>query len=147
MNQGTSWEAKTSSATQEISGILCNPKVHHRIHRSPPPTSILRQIDSVYAPTSHLSKTHFNIILLHTSGSSKWSHSLRFSHYNLHTPLFSPTPSTCPASFSHSYCSSEEKSWLGNCGKINHIKKWKLNENIPQEEKAARTLSREFISN
>jgi hypothetical protein len=41
MEQSPSWEANWSSATQEIPRILWNPKVHHRIHNSPPPVPIL----------------------------------------------------------------------------------------------------------
>jgi hypothetical protein len=74
MEQGPFWEADRSSATQEISRILWNPKVHHRIHNSPPPVPILGRI---FPP--NLSKIHFNIILPSTPGFSNWSSSRRFA--------------------------------------------------------------------
>jgi hypothetical protein len=53
MEQSPSWKANRFAASQEIPRVLWNPKVHHRIHKCPPPLSILNQISPVQTPTSH----------------------------------------------------------------------------------------------
>ena len=62
MEQSPFWEANRFAASQEIPRILWNPKVHHRIHKCPPPVPIMSQLDPVQAPTPHSLKTHLNII-------------------------------------------------------------------------------------
>jgi hypothetical protein len=85
--QRRSWEANRFSASQEIPRILWNPKVHYRIHKCPPPVSILSQRDPVHKPTSHF---HPNIILPFTPVSPKWSFPSRFPAKALHAPHLSP---------------------------------------------------------
>ena len=92
MEQSASSETNPFSATQEIPHILWDPKVHHRIHNSLPPVPILSQINPVHTPLP-CPEDPFWCTLLSTSGSSKWSPSLRFPHQ---APVrTSPHPYTC----------------------------------------------------
>jgi hypothetical protein len=89
MEQSPSWEANRFSTFHEILRILWNPKVHFRIHNSPPLVPILIQINPVHSPTSHL------ILSIHLC--LGLTNRLRFPHQN---PVYtSPRPirATCPA--------------------------------------------------
>jgi hypothetical protein len=78
MGQGPSWKANRFSATQEITHILWNPKVHYHFNKSPLPIPTRSQIKPFFV-TSHL-LILFNIFLPSTSGSYTWTLSLRVSH-------------------------------------------------------------------
>jgi len=61
MVQSLSWEANWFAASQEITRISRNPKVHYRTHKRPTRVSILGQPNPVRTPTSHLLEIHPNI--------------------------------------------------------------------------------------
>jgi hypothetical protein len=80
------WEANRFSASQEITRILWNPKVHYRIHNCPTPIRILNQLVSVHALTS------WGSVLILSSHLR-----LGLPHQTLYTPLLSPIRATCRA--------------------------------------------------
>jgi hypothetical protein len=51
--QSPSWEANRFAASQEIPRILWDPKIVYRIHKCPPPVSILSQLNAVH-PYPHI---------------------------------------------------------------------------------------------
>jgi hypothetical protein len=101
MEPSPSWEAVDCAATQEIPNILWNPKVHYRVHKTPPLVPVLSQIYPVRTALTYLSKIHFNIIHSPTSWSSEWSLFFWLSHqYPICIPLL-PIYATYLAHFIH----------------------------------------------
>jgi hypothetical protein len=54
-------QAASSAATQELSSILRNPKVHYRVHESPPLVTILGQINPVHTTTILSTKIYLDL--------------------------------------------------------------------------------------
>ena len=97
MVQSPCWEANWFAASQEISRIPRNPKVHYRTHKRLPPFPILGQPNPVHIPTSHHLEIHPIIMYPSTPRSPQWSLSLRFPQQDPIHPLSSPLRATCPS--------------------------------------------------
>ena len=97
MVQSPSWEANWFAASQEITCISRNPKVHYRTHKRPSPISILGQPNPVHIPTSHLLEIHPNINRPSMPRSPQWSLPSGFPTKTLYTPLSTPIRATFPA--------------------------------------------------
>ena len=83
MKQGPSRKAASSLPSREFLRNLPKPKVHYRVHNSPPVVPVDSQMNPIHSRPSCFIQTHFNIIVL--------SNSL----------LAPPTPHRTPLSFGH----------------------------------------------
>ena len=88
MMQSHSLQANSFAASQEISRISRNPKVHYRSHKRPPTISIMRPPNPVHKTKSYFLEIHPNIIYPYVHRSPQWSLSLRFPHQNPIHPHF-----------------------------------------------------------
>ena len=112
MVQSPSWEANWFATTQEIPHILCNPKVHYRTHKRPPPVPVLGQPNPVHIPTSHLLEIHPNIIHPSTPRSPQWSLSVRFFHQDpIRPPLLTHTRHMPSPSYSSRFYHPHNIGW------------------------------------
>jgi hypothetical protein len=93
MVQIPSWEANSWSASYEIPHLLWNQKVHCRVHKIPPPTSILSHMNQIRTLQPYFPKISFNIVLSSTPRSFKWSLSFRLSSQNF--VRISHLPNSC----------------------------------------------------
>jgi len=63
MEQNPSGEVNSHSHSQEILRLVWNPKVHCRVHKSPPPVCILSQMHPIHTFSPCLFKVRSNIII------------------------------------------------------------------------------------
>jgi hypothetical protein len=89
-----SWAAANCVATQKLPSNLWNPKVHYRVHKSPPLVPILSQIDPIHT----ISLKSILIVYTHLRLDLPSGHSPSDFPINiLYAFLFSHIRATCPA--------------------------------------------------
>jgi len=90
MQQSNSPEACSSPASPEISRILWNTNVHHRVHNNPAIIPVLSQINKFHLSPAYLYYIYFNITLPSTARSSNKSSSSMIRNRNPLGPPLTP---------------------------------------------------------
>jgi hypothetical protein len=91
-----SWEAYSSSDSQDIPRILWSPKVLYSLHNGPQQVTVLCQINLVHTLKHYSLQIHFNIILPPMPRFSPWSLSFRLPNRNF-VRIYLPMLTTWPA--------------------------------------------------
>jgi hypothetical protein len=83
LKQSPSCEADSRSPSQEIPRLSWNPKVHYRVHNSPPLVPTLSQMNPFHTFPSYFPKIQSNVTLPSTSRCPERPFPFRFSNQNI----------------------------------------------------------------
>jgi hypothetical protein len=109
MEQTSSLEANSHSASQEIPRLLWHPKVHYHVHKSLPLVPVLNHMLPVHTFSNYFPNIHSNTVFTFTLRSSA------FSSFHIFQPNYCNNFSTPHACYMN--CTSHS-SWLDHTNNI-----------------------------